>query len=207
MALFALIYDYFQLIFICNMGMISFINSFYLSKQAIIMKNKIFALFAFTAITLVTPYALAQDTMEYDKDFSRLYFAVGDYGAFDDDNSIDLRIEYRPASVVFIDNVKPWFGAEITTEGSIWAGGGLLYDWNFADDWHATPSVGAGLYHHGSGDTDLDNTIQFRSQLEISYEFDNDLRVGGYISHLSNGGLGDSNPGTEVIGLSWSVPF
>lgn len=166
------------------------------------------ALLAATTLA-VSPLALkaakAADTDKAGRDL--LNFAIGYYDVFDDEDAIDLRVEYRPASSVFIDNLKPWVGLEVTTEASLWIGGGLLYDWNFQDSWYLTPSFGAGLYAQGSSDLDLGHPIEFRSQLEISYAFDNDARVGLSLSHMSNAGLDSKNPGTEILSLSISYPF
>ncbi len=161
-------------------------------------------LLAITAAALLTSTtALADDSMRKDM----LQFSIGYYDVFDDEEALDLRVEYRPDSVVYIDNLKPWVGAELTSDASIWIGGGLLYDWNVADSWYVTPSLGAGLYAQGSSDLDLGHAIEFRSQLEVSYEFNNESRVGLSLSHLSNAGLDSHNPGTEVLSLSWAYPF
>ncbi|MCB1651435.1 MAG: acyloxyacyl hydrolase [Alphaproteobacteria bacterium] len=136
-----------------------------------------------------------------------LKLAIGYYDVLDDQDGIDLRLEYQPSSVVFIDNLHPWAGLELTSHGSIWAGGGLAYDWNFEPDWTLTPSLGIGLYNKGGSDVDLDYPIEFRSQLALSYEYDTEKKVGLALSHLSNANLGHSNPGTEVISLYWSFPF
>ncbi len=136
-----------------------------------------------------------------------LSLAIGYYDIMDNDGAADLRIEYRPNSPIFIDQIKPWIGAEITTGKSIWAGGGLLLDLQLTENVYFTPSIGAGLYTSGSSDLDLDGAIQFRSQLEISYQFENKNRFGMAFSHLSNASLNDSNPGTEVLSLYWHMPF
>ena len=44
-------------------------------------------------------------------------------------------------------------------------------------------------------------------QTALAYEFENNNRLGLSFSHTSNAGLGDSNPGTEVLGLYWHVPL
>ena len=119
----------------------------------------------------------------------------------------DFRLEYRPNSTIFIKNLKPWAAVEFTTDASLWVGGGLLYDWKFQDRWYLTPSIGAGTYTHGSSDQDLNFPIQFRTQLEISYEFNDSSRLGLGFSHMSNAGLNKDNPGAEVIGLYWHAPL
>lgn len=148
---------------------------------------------------------ISQGQPAYSTDY--LSFGIGYYDVLDDDEAVDLRIEYRPDSPIFVNQIKPWVGAEITSEATIWLGAGILYDWNFHDSFYLTPSFGAGLYVQGGSDLDLDYPIEFRSQLELAYEFETEQRLGLQFSHLSNASFGDSNPGTEVLGLYWHVPF
>lgn len=133
----------------------------------------------------------------------------GYYDAFDNDNdrAFDFRAEYRSGKNIFIDNLHPYAAFEITSDASTWVGGGLLYDWNFAPSWYLTPSFGAGVYAKGSSDLDLDYPVQFRSQLEVAYEFSSAHRVAAALSHVSNASLGDENPGTEVFSVYWHIPM
>ena len=164
------------------------------------LKNTILAA---SALAVFSVPALANEEQRQDM----LNLAVGYYDAFDEQDGIDLRIEYRPDSKVYLQNLKPWLGLELTLQGSLWAGGGLLYDWNFADNWYLTPILGVGLYTDGGSDKDLAHPIEFRSQIEVSYKFENDWRLGLSLSHMSNAGLNRNNPGTEVVSLNWSYPL
>lgn len=165
--------------------------------------------FALTALAttltfcLLTTNAQAQDT----EDKGTVSYGIGYFDVFDDDNAIDMRLEYRSGKDLFIENLRPWIGLEATTDAAVWGGGGLLYDVPLQDNIYLTPSIGAGLYARGSSDTDLQNTIIFRSQLELAYEFTTEDRLGVALSHSSNASLGDSNPGTEVLTLYWHAPF
>ena len=167
------------------------------------MRKTVSALTA-AALLASTP-ALAQDNFSLPEGLWQ--FSIGYYDVFDDEEAVDLRIEYRPNSVIFVENLKPFVGAEVTSDASVWVGAGFLYDWNVANEWYVTPSIGAGLYAQGSSDLDLGHVVEFRSQLEVSYEFEDETRVGMSLSHLSNAGLDDHNPGTEILSLSYSVPF
>ena len=166
-------------------------------------KTKILLAALATTALIASPHTSARAA---EGDF--ISISAGYYDAFDDYEAMDFRAEYRPNSIVFnVDNLKPWAGLELTSNGSIWAGGGLLYDWNFTDNWYLTPSLGLGLYSQNGDDKDLDHPLEFRSQLEISYEFDCGSRAGLGFSHTSNASLGDSNPGTEVLALYWHIPL
>lgn len=136
---------------------------------------------------------------------SYLSLGIGAYNVFDSDTSADVRVEYRHGTPLFW-KIKPWAGLEATTEGSIWGGGGVLADFNLADNIYLTPSFGVGLYTDGGSDTDLGHPIEFRSQLEGGYQFLNGHRVGVAFSHISNAGLDNDNPGTEILNLYYHIP-
>ena len=136
-----------------------------------------------------------------------LSFGIGWWDLNDDQDAVDMRVEYRPAIPVLVENLNPWIGAEVTSDGSVWGGGGLLYDWEVSPQWHVIPNFGAGLYGQGGSDKDLGHVIEFRSQLEIAYEFETQQRLGVSIGHLSNASLDDENPGTEVLNLYYHIPW
>lgn len=135
-----------------------------------------------------------------------LSFALGAYDVMDDDSAADLRIEYRSLKNLFW-KVMPFFGIEATSDGSLWGGAGLRVDAFLSDSVFVTPSLAVGLYEDGGSDLDLDHAVEFRSQLEIGYQFENDHRISLGFSHISNAGLGGGNPGTEILSLYYHIPF
>ncbi len=66
------------------------------------------------------------------------------------------------------------------------------------------PSVGA--YHQGDGE-DLGHWIEFRSGLELGFRFDSRERLSLGIAHISNASIGDENPGTEILSLTYAIPI
>lgn len=134
----------------------------------------------------------------------KLSLGVGYYDINDNEGAADFRLEYRwDDPLVWV--VKPWVGTEATSDGSVLALGGVLLDMTLDDSWVLTPSFGVGLFGRGNG-KDLGNTIEFRSQLELGYTLENQSRIGLAGGHISNAGLGDSNPGTEIVGLYYHMP-
>ena len=69
-----------------------------------------------------------------------------------------------------------------------------------------TPSFGFGIYDDGNGKK-LGNSIEFRTTLELSYQFKNKNRIGLSFGHISNANLGDKNPGVEILSLSYQIPY
>lgn len=69
-----------------------------------------------------------------------------------------------------------------------------------------TPEVQAGYYNQGDGGTDLGSPFAFQSLIEVAWEIPSGGRFGLRLSHLSNAGLYEDNPGTETILAIASFP-
>lgn len=135
----------------------------------------------------------------------RLSFGVGYYDVFDDDGAVDVRAEYRFGDDL-VWGIKPFVGAEATTDAALYALGGFYGDIPVAPQWYITPSIGAGAYFDGDG-KDLGSTFEMRSQLEVAYELTNSARVSAALSHISNADTAHKNPGTEVLGVYYHMPI
>lgn len=154
-----------------------------------------------TALLLTTTFS----TLTHAQDSDLVSLSAGIWDVGDDESAGDFRLEYRWGTP-FLWEIKPWTGGEITSDASFWLGGGILADLEVSDRLIITPSFGVGLYDEGDSDLDLGYPIEFRSQIEAGYRFNNDNRVSVSFGHLSNASLDDNNPGTEVLGLYWHLP-
>jgi lipid A 3-O-deacylase len=134
-----------------------------------------------------------------------LSLGVGYYDIFDDEDAVDVRAEWRSGSDLFL-GVKPFVGLEATTDAALYGLAGVYRDFPVAPNWYVTPSIGAGLYHDGDG-KDLGDVVEFRSQIEVAYEFASRNRVALGLSHISNAGMDDNNPGVEVLNLYYHMPW
>lgn len=121
------------------------------------------------------------------------------------DEGAEFRLEYRSDYKLW--HLKPFVAAAGATGGHGFFGAGVLLDIYFGRRLVVTPSFAPHLYVGGDSKLDLDYPLQFRSQLEIAYRFDDRSRLGLAISHYSNASLGDTNPGTETLTVYYSVPF
>lgn len=155
---------------------------------------------ALAGFTLAATPALAVEQVSPMVSFGAGYYDILD----NEDDSADFRLEYRPGYEMM--GFRSFIGAEATTHGSVWAGGGLLYDWKPTDNIYINPSFGVGLYAPGGADKDLDYPIEFRSQIEGGYVLESGSRVGLAFGHISNASLGDDNPGTEILNVYYHVP-
>ena len=152
-------------------------------------------------------------------------FGIGYYDIkFDDsntDNATDFRYERRfdksllqigPKSYDFFD-IKPFAGFEGTSDSATYFLAGIYLDDNAgtlftgkSSNVLVTPSFGFGIYDNGDG-KNLGNEIEFRTTIEVSYQFKNKNRIGLSFGHISNANLGANNPGVEIISLSYQIPY
>lgn len=98
-------------------------------------------------------------------------------------------------------------GLMVEPSGSVYGHAGLGLPLHLGADsrWSLLPSVAAGLWHRGNGKR-LGSRLEFRSGISLRRQLSGGASVGLYLYHLSNAGLGDTNPGVEVLGLSWTRP-
>jgi len=133
-----------------------------------------------------------------------LRVGVGYYDLNDDWDAGEVHAEFISGEKLWIFN--PFIGVMGTTDAAIYGYAGIRLDLFLGRRWVLTPSFAPGLYSDGDG-KDLGHVIEFRSALEIAYRFDDRSRLGLSVYHLSNAGLDDNNPGTEVATLHYSYPL
>lgn len=124
----------------------------------------------------------------------------------------DVRFEYRSglSLIPFYDTyvqVKPFVAGELSTLGAGWGGVGILLDIPIGrTPFFLSPSFGVGAYGEGHGKK-LGSTVEFRSQFEGGYQFEDGKRVSLAFSHISNAGLTRHNPGTEALTINLQLPI
>lgn len=147
---------------------------------------------------------LAGGSARAEEDWSYMAVGIGEYDVIqNDDTAVDFSFEYRSRKVWIL---RPKLGAEFTTDGAFYGYGGLHFDIPLGRKFLFTIGSAAGYYSRGSG-KDLGSDLEFKSAAELLYQFSNGPRVGLQISHLSNAGIGDTNPGTEVLSLIYAFPL
>ncbi len=158
-------------------------------------------IFAATAAAIALPSAPARAD-----DPAFLSFGVG---AFDfnrqKDQGAEFRLDYR--SDYKLGPFKPFLTAAGVSNGMSFFGVGVLIDVYFGKRFVVTPSFAPTWWQGKTDDLDLGHALEFRSQMEFAYRFDDRSRLGLAVSHSSNASLGDTNPGTETILVNYSVPI
>lgn len=129
---------------------------------------------------------------------------AGWYDFNDSWDAAEFRLEWRGAPWVW--GIRPLAGIMATSDAAAYGYGGVALDMYFGRRIVVTPSFAAGLYHDGDG-KDLGSVVEFRSGVEVGWRFDDHSRLSIMIYHLSNAGIGDTNPGTEVLSVGYAIPF
>ncbi len=111
-------------------------------------------------------------------------------------------VELRPATRWWI--FRPWFSLESSGDETFTALG-VMYDWAPTRWLRVSPNFGVGVFHQNNG-FELGLPLEFRSTLEISWRLPGGQRLGASFGHISNAGLGDRNPGTELLKIVLALP-
>ena len=95
----------------------------------------------------------------------------------------------------FFGNLSPITGALITADSAGYLYSGVQAQYKIGA-LNLTPSFTPGLYYEGDG-KDLGHLIEFKSEVQLSFNFSKNSELGFSYNHLSNASLGDKNPGAN----------
>ena len=105
----------------------------------------------------------------------------------------------------FLGNVSPITGGFITENSAAYIYTGI--EWNMdMGGMVFTPSFAPGLYHEGDG-KDLGHVLEFKSEVQLSYESSDSTSFGVSYNHVSNASLGDKNPGANSYMFNFLKTF
>ena len=131
--------------------------------------------------------------------------------------AIDFRLEHRwgisllSAIAGHSLNLDSWFqihpvlGLETTSRMQFYGFSGFAFDFLLGRHIVVTASSAIGLYDAGAGKYQ-GSIFEFRSMLEAGYRFNNNVRLTGFVSHMSNAHLTQINPGANTIGAYLHIP-
>jgi lipid A 3-O-deacylase len=101
---------------------------------------------------------------------------------------------------------RPLVGVMATAKGSFYAYAGINFDLVFFDHLLFAPGFAAGYYAPGHG-KNLGYPLEFRSGVELAWQFASWHRLGIHFYHLSNASIGHKNPGEESLVLFYDIPI
>lgn len=141
-----------------------------------------------------------------------LSFAIGAFDFYREKNrSFECDIEYKfhlkclksPNRYL---QFRPLVGIMATAKGSFYAYLGINFDLLFGEHILFAPGFAVGYYAAGQG-KNLGYPIEFRSGVELAWQFSDWHRLGIHFYHLSNASLGCRNPGEESLVLYYDIPL
>lgn len=104
-------------------------------------------------------------------------------------------LEFRPLAGIMSNMWK-----------SVYIYAGINFDLLFADHILIAPGFAAGYYGRGDG-KNLGYPIEFRSGIELAWQFSDWRRIGVHFYHLSNASLSRRNPGEESLVFFYDIPL
>ena len=95
----------------------------------------------------------------------------------------------------FLGKVSPITGGFITEKNAFYVYSGVQaeYELGFVK---ITPSFAPGYYNYGNG-KDLGYPLEFKTELQMSFDVTNSTHLGMSYNHISNASLGSKNPGAN----------
>jgi hypothetical protein len=105
----------------------------------------------------------------------------------------------------FLGTLSPITGGFVTENAALYAYTGI--EWNFdLGPINFTPSFAPGLYGEGNG-KDLGHILEFKSEVQATFNLSENSQLGMSYNHISNASLGDKNPGANSYMFNYLKKF
>ena len=105
----------------------------------------------------------------------------------------------------FLGILSPVTGGMITADNAIYIYSGVQAEYDIGA-LKFTPSFTPGLYNEGDG-KDLGHPLEFKSELQLSFNSSQNTMLGMSYNHISNASLGDNNPGANSYSFNFLKKF
>ena len=149
------------------------------------------------ALSLLSPFAtLSTHALPQG---SELKAGAAVWNLFDDADRYALHVAYVHKPLESFYGVRPTVLVVNADQGQHYFAAGLAKDVYQYNDFSVRVAFHAGLVDESEN---LGDTIEFYSSLAGQYKLTDSFSIEAEIGHISNGGLGDTNPGSESLVLS-----
>ena len=105
----------------------------------------------------------------------------------------------------FLGNLSPITGGFLTEKNAFYLYSGVQaeYDLGFLT---ITPSFAPGYYNYGDG-KDLGYPLEFKSEIQMTFNLSDSTNLGMSYNHISNASLGNKNPGANSYMFNFLKQF
>ena len=144
-----------------------------------------------------------------DNNETELNFFTGMFDFSDDNQASGLvGIQHQNDELFrksFLGNLSPITGAFLTEKNAVYLYTGVQaeYELGFLT---ITPSFAPGYYNYGDG-KDLGFPLEFKTEVQMSFNISDSTHLGMSYNHISNASLGDKNPGANSYMLNFLKHF
>jgi len=165
------------------------------------MKNNVFNKIRLILLTFVLINHLAVSNAADKKKVKKteLNFYTGMFDFSDDGKRSALfGLEHQNENLIrnsFLGKLSPITGGMMTGDNAVYFYTGVQAEYNLGKI-KIVPSFTPGLYHEGNG-KDLGHPLEFKSEVQLTFDLSENSNLGMSYNHISNASLGDKNPGAN----------
>ena len=105
----------------------------------------------------------------------------------------------------FLGKLSPITGGFITENSAVYLYTGAQAEYDLGL-FTITPSFAPGYYNSGNG-KDLGSALEFKSEVQVSFNLSDNTELGMSYNHISNASLGDKNPGANSYMFNFLKQF
>ena len=105
----------------------------------------------------------------------------------------------------FLGKIRPVTGFMMTADSASYFYTGVQTQYNIGKI-NVIPSFTPGFYNQGDG-KDLGHALEFKSEVQLSFDFLTNSELGFSYNHISNASLGDKNPGANSYMFNFIKQF
>ena len=173
------------------------------------MKNKNLNFFCFILIVVFLTTSVKSDDVNDLIDPHQYNFYTGMFDFSDDGKKSTLvGIQHKNENLykdTFLGTLSPVTGFLVTGDTATYLYTGVQAEYNLGKI-NLTPSFTPGLYGQGDG-KDLGHLVEFKSELQLSFDLFKDSELGFSYNHISNASLGEKNPGANSYMFNFMKKF
>ena len=173
------------------------------------MKNKNFNFFCLFLIVSFFTTSLKSDEVNKLIDPHEYNFFTGMFDFSDEGKKSTLvGIQHQNENLykdTFLGTLSPVTGFLVTGDTATYLYTGVQAEYNLGKV-NLTPSFTPGLYGQGDG-KDLGHIVEFKSEVQLSFDLFKDSELGFSYNHISNASLGEKNPGANSYMFNFMKKF
>ena len=148
-------------------------------------------------ILFSTPIKSEENNNVFDEHEWNFYSGMFDFSD-DGAKSTLIGIQHQNENLTrnsFLGTISPVTGFMFTADNASYVYTGVQAQYSIGKV-NIVPSFAPGLYGEGNG-KDLGHIIEFKSELQLSFDLFSNSELGFSYNHISNASLGDKNPGAN----------